>query len=55
VWFEYAGERYPTLQFRLFSPDRLREAAVGTGYAVDAIDREGSGDRPHHRAALAKR
>ena len=45
----------PTLRFTLFSPDRLREAAIGTGWAVDAVDREGSGDGPHYRAALRKR
>jgi len=53
--FRYDGETDATLRFRLFSPDRLREAAVGTGWAVDAVDREGSGDGPHYRAALRKR
>lgn len=55
MWFAYDGERDPTLCFRLFSPDRLREAAIGTGWEVVAIDREGSGDGPHYRAALRKR
>ena len=55
MWFAYDGDRDPTLLFRLFSPDRLREAAIGTGWAVDAIDREGTGDGPHYRAALKKR
>ena len=55
VWFAYDGETDPTLRFKLFSPDRLREAAIGTGWEVDAVDREGSGDGPHYRAALRKR
>ncbi|ELZ44562.1 hypothetical protein C463_08279 [Halorubrum californiense DSM 19288] len=55
MWFEYDDERDPTLLFRLFSPDRLREAAVGTGWTVAAVDRAGSGDGPHYRAALRKR
>ena len=53
--FAYDGETDPTLHLRLFSPDRLREAAVGTDWEVEAIDREGSGDGPHYRAALRKR
>ncbi|WP_049906250.1 class I SAM-dependent methyltransferase [Halorubrum tebenquichense] len=53
--FEYAGETDRTLRFGLFSPDRLREAAIGTGWAVEAVDREGTGEGPHYRAALAKR
>ncbi|PAU84704.1 SAM-dependent methyltransferase [Halorubrum salipaludis] len=55
MWFAYEGERDPTLQFRLFSPDRLREAAVGTGWEIEAIDHEGTGEGPHYRAALRKR
>ncbi|GAA0541735.1 class I SAM-dependent methyltransferase [Halorubrum ejinorense] len=55
VWFAYEGERDPTLRFRLFSPDRLREATIGTGWSVEAVDREGTGDGPHYRAALEKR
>ncbi|TKX85129.1 class I SAM-dependent methyltransferase, partial [Halorubrum sp. SS5] len=39
----------------LFSPDRLREAAIGTGWTVEAVDRSGSGEGPHYRAALRKR
>ncbi|TKX83798.1 class I SAM-dependent methyltransferase, partial [Halorubrum sp. SS5] len=34
MWFAYDGERDPTLRFTLFSPDRLREAAIGTGWTV---------------------
>jgi hypothetical protein len=33
---EYKGERQ-TLLFRLFSPDRLREATVGTGWEVTEV------------------
>ncbi|EMA63751.1 hypothetical protein [Halorubrum lipolyticum] len=55
MWFAYDGETDPTLHFRLFSPDRLREVAVGTGWEVEAIDRDGTGDGPHYRAALRKR
>ncbi|MGM0447703.1 MAG: class I SAM-dependent methyltransferase [Methanobacteriota archaeon] len=55
MWFAYDGETDPRLYFRLFSPDRLREAAVGTDWEVAAIDRAGSGDGPHYRAALRKR
>ncbi|WP_123622423.1 class I SAM-dependent methyltransferase [Halorubrum sp. CSM-61] len=55
MWFAYDGETDPTLRFRLFSPDRLREAAIGTGWEIEAIDREGTGEGPHYRAALRKR
>ncbi|QKG94088.1 class I SAM-dependent methyltransferase [Halorubrum salinarum] len=55
MWFAYDGERDPTLRFTLFSPDRLREAAIGTGWTVEAVDRSGSGEGPHYRAALRKR
>ena len=55
MWFAYDGETDPTLHLRLFSPDRLREAAVGTGWGVEAVDRDSSGDGPHYRAALRKR
>lgn len=50
--FEYEGERDEILSFRLFSPDRLREATVGTDWTV--VDTT----RPHweggYRAALTK-
>lgn len=47
---EYRDERQ-TLLFQLFSPDRLREAAVGTGWeVVDVYDRPES----TYTAALAK-
>ncbi|WP_254547322.1 class I SAM-dependent methyltransferase [Halomarina pelagica] len=50
--FEYDGAIGETLLFRLFSPDRLREAAVGTGWDVAEIRR--SPATPHYRAALEK-
>jgi SAM-dependent methyltransferase len=46
----YEGDIGETLLFRLFSPDRLREAAVGTGWEVAEIRR--SDDDYHYRAAL---
>ena len=51
--FEYGGTVGRTLLFRLFSPARLREAAAGTGWVVDAVRR--SPDEPYYRAALDKR
>ena len=53
--FEYEGEVGPTLQFRLFSPDRLREAAVGTGWEVADVARKEGDAGVHYRAALARR
>lgn len=53
MFFEYEDERDPILQFRLFSPDRLREAAVGTGWTV--VDVARGDDGYHYRAALSKR
>jgi hypothetical protein len=50
--FEYEGTLGPTLQFRLFSPRRLREAAVGIGWRV--TDVRYGGDY-HYLAALEKR
>ena len=51
--FEYGGDVGPTLHFRLFAPDRLREACVGTRWTVADV-RYGD-DGVHYRAALAKR
>ena len=53
--FEYGGDRSEPLLFRLFSPDRLREAAIGTGWAVDEIRRGPDGHGQYYRAALEKR
>lgn len=51
--FTYEGDVGPTLHFRLFSPDRLREACVGSRWSVTAV-RYGE-EGIHYRAALAKR
>jgi len=53
LWFEYEGEASEVLRFRLFSPDRLREATVGTGWGVGEIRYSENG--VHYRAALRKR
>ncbi|WP_433630701.1 class I SAM-dependent methyltransferase [Halomicrococcus sp. NG-SE-24] len=50
--FEYEGDVSDVLLFRLFAPDRLREAAVGTDWTVSEV-RYGD-DGPHYRAALEK-
>lgn len=51
---EYEGDVGETLLFRLFSPDRLRAAAAGTGWAVTEV-RPHPPDRPvQYRAALTK-
>jgi hypothetical protein len=52
--FEYEGEGGEPLLFRLFSPDRLREAAVGTGWTVAEVDRPSGESAHHYRAALTK-
>lgn len=51
--FEYGGEVGPELHFRLLSPDRLHEAAVGTGWRVADV-RYGEEDC-YYEARLAKR
>jgi hypothetical protein len=52
--FEYGGDVGDTLLFRLFSPDRVREAAVGTGWDVTEV-RYGSDEHEiHYRIALEK-
>jgi hypothetical protein len=51
--FAYEGEASETLLFRLFSPDRLREATVGTGWVVEAVRRSDEGTA-YYRAALRK-
>jgi hypothetical protein len=51
--FEYEGEVGETLLFALFSPDKLREAASETGWAVEEV-RESGPDSAYYMAALAK-
>ncbi|PSP75228.1 SAM-dependent methyltransferase [Halobacteriales archaeon QS_3_64_16] len=53
LWFEYEGEMSELLLLRLFSPDRLREATVGTGWEVD--ETRYVGNDYHYIAALEKR
>ena len=53
TWFEYGDEVDEALYFRLFSPDRLREAAEATGWEVADIIRPN--DPIEYRAALQKR
>jgi SAM-dependent methyltransferase len=52
--FEYEGDVGDTLLFRLFGPDRIREATVSTDWTVSEV-RFGSGeDEVHYRVALEK-
>lgn len=51
---EYAGDAGPTLLFRLFSPERFREATLNTPWTVTAMRRSGA-RTPHYQVALAKR
>jgi SAM-dependent methyltransferase len=52
--FEYEGEVGRTLVFRLLSPDRLREACVGTGWRVAAVHRAPGAASGYYRAALRR-
>jgi hypothetical protein len=51
--FEYDREHDPILSFRLFSPERVREAVADTVWTV--TDVANSGDSPYYRIALEKR
>ena len=51
-WFEYAGEADPVLHFRLFSPDRLREATAETTWRVGEVTRRETDY--HYHAVLEK-
>jgi len=50
--FEYEGERDEILYFRLFSPERLREATVATPWTIADVVRPNWGGS--YRAALRK-
>ncbi|WP_435194549.1 class I SAM-dependent methyltransferase [Natronomonas sp. EA1] len=50
--FEYEDEVGETLVFLMLSPDRLREAAIGTGWEVEEIERMEEGSA--YYAALEK-
>jgi SAM-dependent methyltransferase len=52
--FAYEGDVGETLYFRLFSPGRLREATVGSGWEVEEV-RRGDETTAYYRAALSKR
>lgn len=52
--YEYEGDVGPTLLFRLFSPARLREAAVGTGWRVETVRHHPPEDPVQYRALLRK-
>jgi hypothetical protein len=52
--FEYEGDRGRPLLFRLFSPDRLREATLGTEWTVAETKRDLTDNDIHYLAALAK-
>jgi hypothetical protein len=53
MWFEYGDDVDEALYFRLFGPDRLREAADATGWAVADVVRPN--DPVEYRAAIKKR
>lgn len=55
MYFEYEGVVGDILHFRLFSPDRLREATGGTGWTVTAVRRSDDEGGRYYRAALEKR
>lgn len=52
--YEYGDDVGPGLLFRLFSPDRLCEAAEGTGWTVAEVRKHTSEDAVQYRAALSK-
>ncbi len=49
--FEYSGELGEILLFRLFSPERLREAAIGTGWELTDVREDG----PHYLVTFSKK
>jgi len=53
--YEYGDDVGPELLFRLFSPDRLREAVGGTGWTVAEVREYVPSDGVQYRAALRKR
>lgn len=52
--FEYEQEVGDVLLFRLYSPDKLREAAIGTPWEVDDVRYGSEGSEYHYVAALTK-
>lgn len=53
--FEYGGDLGETLLFRLFRPDRLREATAETPWTVVDVQRPADGQPGYYAAALEKR
>ena len=51
---EYGGDAGPTLLFRLFAPERFREATLGTPWRVTELRRSGT-RTPHYQVTLEKR
>jgi hypothetical protein len=54
MWFDYEGTTGDGILFRLFSPDRVREAAVGTGWSVTDVRYTDDENPIHYRVALEK-
>lgn len=52
--FEYEGDVGEPLLFRLFSPDRVREATIGTSWVVEGVTRKSGDDSFHYGVALSK-
>lgn len=52
--FEYEGDVDRTLLFRLFSPEKVREAVVGAEWDVAEINRSPATYGPHYQVALSK-
>jgi len=46
MWFAYDGRRTRRSISGCSPPTGFREAAIGTGWEVEAVDREGTGDGP---------
>lgn len=53
-WFEYEGQASAVLLFRLFSPNRMREAANETQWTVETIERSAEADSGYYVAKLGK-
>ncbi|MFC7080983.1 class I SAM-dependent methyltransferase [Halorussus caseinilyticus] len=52
--FEYDDDVGETLLFRLFGPEKVREATVGTGWEVTEVRYGSDENAPHYRVALEK-
>jgi hypothetical protein len=54
MWFEYEGDTGDVLHFRLFSPEKLDEATVGTPWEVTDVQYSEGGSAYHYLGVLAK-